>query len=66
MKHLLKVSLGILIFGAVSCAQKKENREDFKEEHSVEEKRVDGIAPAAAKSEDVKADSLKMKKKDSY
>ncbi|SFH96667.1 hypothetical protein [Halpernia frigidisoli] len=64
MKYLIKLSLAILVFSAVSCAQNKEKREEFKEEHSVEEKRVDGTAPAAASSEGVPVDSTKIEKMD--
>lgn len=64
MKYLVKVSLVlIVVFSAMSCAQKKENREEFKDEHSVERKRVDGTAPAAASSEGVPVDSTKIQNK---
>ena len=59
MKHLVKISLVILVFSAISCAQKKEKREEFKDEHSVEEKRVNGTAEAAAAGETKVIDSTK-------
>ncbi|WP_417429404.1 copper resistance protein NlpE [Halpernia sp.] len=51
MKNLLKLSLLIVVLSAISCAQKKENREEFKNEHKVEEKRVDGTAPVVVAGE---------------
>ena len=64
MKYLIKLSLVLLVFSAMNCAQKKEKREEFKDEHSVERKRVDGTAPAAASSEGIPVDSTKTQKVD--
>lgn len=64
MKNLIKFSLLLFVFSAMSCAQKKEKREEFKDEHSVESKRVDGTATAAASSEKVPVDSTKIEKID--
>lgn len=60
MKKLLAFAiLGTLCFA--SCAQKEEKREDFKENHSVEEKRNAGVDSAAFQDEGQKADSISVK-----
>ncbi|MBC7556478.1 MAG: hypothetical protein H7195_05915 [Chryseobacterium sp.] len=64
MQYLIKLSLVILVFSAMSCAQKKEKREAFKDEHSVERKRVNGTDPAATSSQSVTVDSTKTQKMD--
>ena len=62
MKKL--VVLGI--FGCtliLSCAQKEEKREEFKEEHTVDEKRNDGV-PVAAMSDSAQVkDSMSVETK---
>ncbi len=51
MKKLFAVAfLGTLCF--TSCAQKEEKREEFKEEHSVEQKRNAGVDSALFKDDD--------------
>lgn len=60
MKKLFALAvLGTLFFA--SCAQKKENREDYKEEHNVTEKRNAGVDSAAFNDEDQVKDSLSVK-----
>ena len=58
MKILFAVAiLGTLSFA--SCAQKEEKREDYKDAHSVEERRNAGVDSAAFENEAQKEDSLK-------
>lgn len=60
MKKLFAIAvLGSLCFA--SCAQKEEKREEFKEEHSVEEKRNAGVDSAAFNDQDQVEDSLSVK-----
>lgn len=64
MRNLIKLAfVGIALF-AVSCAQEKKEREEFKDEHQVEEKRVDGTGDAALSSENVPVDSTQIQKID--
>jgi len=57
MKKLLAIAvLGTLTF--VSCAQKEEKREEYKELHSADERRNAGVDSAAFDNEDQKEDSL--------
>ena len=59
MKKLVAFAiLGSLFF--VGCAQEKEEREEFKEEHSVEHKRNAGVDSAAFNNELQVADSLSV------
>ena len=54
------------IFGSlfiVSCAQKEEKREDFKEEHTVDEKRNTGVPEAAMSDSAQVKDSLEVETK---
>lgn len=64
MKNLLKLSFILAAFAVVSCAQDKKEREEFKAEHNVSEKRVDGTAAAASSSEGVPVDSTQIQKMD--
>ena len=60
MKTLFAAAiLGILSFA--SCAQKEEKREDYKDAHTVEERRNAGVDSAAFENEAQKEDSLKAK-----
>ena len=60
MKKLFALTvLGTLCFA--SCAQKEEKREEFKEEHSVIEKRNAGVDSAAFNDEGQMKDSLSVK-----
>lgn len=60
MKKLFAIAvLGTLCFA--SCAQKEEKREEFKEEHSVEQKRNAGVDSAAFNDQDQVEDSLSVK-----
>lgn len=60
MKRLFAVAvLGTLCF--TSCAQKEEKREEFKDEHSVEQKRNAGVDSAAFNDENQRQDSLSVK-----
>ncbi|QDP84070.1 hypothetical protein FNJ88_00320 [Chryseobacterium sp. SNU WT5] len=60
MKRLFAVVvLGTLCF--TSCAQKEEKREEFKDEHSVEQKRNAGVDSAAFNDENQRQDSLSVK-----
>lgn len=59
MKTLFAAAiLGILSFA--SCAQKEEKREDYKDAHTVEERRNAGVDSAAFENEAQKEDSLKI------
>lgn len=59
MKKLFAIAiLGTLSFA--SCAQKEEKRDEYKESHSVEEKRNAGVDSAAFDNESQKEDSLKV------
>lgn len=60
----MKIGFVLAAFAIVSCAQSKENREEFKDEHQVERKRVDGTADAAISSEGVPIDTAKIENKD--
>lgn len=60
MKKLFAIAvLGTLCLA--SCAQKEEKREEFKEEHSVEQKRNAGVDSAAFNDQDQVEDSLSVK-----
>lgn len=55
--------MAFAIFGSVffaSCAQEKEEREEFKEEHSVEHKRNAGVDSAAFNNDSQVEDSLSV------
>lgn len=58
-KLILFAVLGGLFFG--SCAQKEEQREEYKEEHSVEEKRNAGVDSAAFNDKEQVQDSMEVK-----
>ncbi|MBU4539143.1 MAG: hypothetical protein L6264_04735 [Weeksellaceae bacterium] len=60
----MKKLLAFAIFGTLcfaSCAQKEEKRDQYKETHSVEEKRNAGVDSAAMDNISQKEDSLKTK-----
>lgn len=60
MKKLLAIAiLSGLFLG--SCAQNKEKREEFKDEHNKDHMRNDMGESAASHSESATADSMKMK-----
>lgn len=60
MKKLVTIALlGSLCFA--SCAQKEEKREEFKDEHTVTEKRNAGVDSAAFNDEAQVKDSLSVK-----
>lgn len=62
----MKKLMAFAIFGTLllsSCAQKEEKREDFKDNHSVEEKRNAGVDSAAFQNEAQKEDSLAVPSK---
>lgn len=60
MKKLFALAiLGTLCFA--SCAQKEEKRDEFMEEHSVEQKRNAGVDSAAFNDESQVEDSLSVK-----
>ena len=59
MKKLLALALlGTLSF--ISCAQKEEKREEYKDEHSADERRNAVVDSAAFENESQKEDSLKV------
>ncbi len=60
-KLVLMAILGSLFI--VSCAQKEEKREDFKEEHTVDEKRNTGVPKAAMSDSAQVKDSLEVETK---
>ena len=60
----MKIVVAIAVLGTLclaSCAQKEEKREEYKEEHSVEEKRNAGVDSAAFNDEGQVKDSLSVK-----
>lgn len=60
MKKLFAFAIfGTLCF--ISCAQKEEKRDEYKESHSVEEKRNAGVDSAALDNTSQKIDSVKTK-----
>ena len=62
MKKLFAIAiLGTLCF--VSCAQKEEKREEFKEEHNKDFKRNDGVPEAAIMDSAQVKDSMNVKTK---
>lgn len=62
MKKLFAIAiLGTLCF--VSCAQKEEKREEFKEDHTVTEKRNSGVPEAAMSDSAQVKDSMNVKTK---
>ena len=62
MKKVLAFAiLGTLCFA--SCAQKEEKREDYKENHSVEEKRNAGVPEAAMSDSSQVKDSMNVETK---
>lgn len=60
-KYVLITILGSLFLAA--CAQKEEKREEFKEDHTVTEKRNDGVPEAAMSDSAQVKDSMEMDKK---
>lgn len=60
-KYILVAILGSLFLA--SCAQKEEKREEFKEDHTVTEKRNDGVPVAAMSDSSQVKDSMEMDKK---
>ena len=65
-KNTMKRLRACAIFGTLllsSCAQKEEKREEFKDNHSVEEKRNAGVDSAAFQNEAQKEDSLAVPSK---
>lgn len=59
----MKKLVAIVLLGSlcsVSCAQKEEKREEFKENHSVSEKRNAGVDTAAFNDEAQVKDSLSV------
>ncbi len=57
MKKLFALAV-LATITLASCAQKEEQREEFKGEHSVEHKRNAGVDSAALYDDDVNLDSL--------
>ena len=60
----MKKLFAVVVFGTLcfaSCAQKEEKRDEFKEEHSVEQKRNAGVDSAAFNDESQVEDSLSVK-----
>lgn len=55
-KLIIAAFFGSLIF--TSCAQKEENREEYKEERNVEEKRNAGVDSALLQNDPSASDSL--------